>query len=157
MKKRTSIFSVILACVLPMLFTLDAKDQSVPAQSAHPLDGSVWNGLGDGAHAFFMVGFQRGFEQGQAVMVRATATKSKLDALLSARDKLYMGGPTKGQEMAHGAVLDETTLFYKDFRNTQVCWEDAMQIAQLTLEGAAPSESELEAIRSEDAKEGCAH
>ena len=165
MKRRTAIFSAILVCVLPMFFATEAKDQSA-AQSAPPipLDGSDWNRASDIssssnldlAHGFFMMGFQRGFEQGQGIMVRATATKSKVDAFLSARDKLYLHDMTKVQPRSPGEVFSETTLFYKDFRNAPVCWDDAMQIAKLTLEGAAPSDTELEAIRSEDAKEGCA-
>jgi hypothetical protein len=158
MKKRTVLFSVILVLVLPMFFAMEAKDQSAAAQSGPSLDGSKWNSANDIAYVFFSVGFQRGFEQGQGIMVRATATKSKLDALLSARDKLYMRDTTKGQagRMTPQQVFNETTLFYKDFRNTPVCWDDAMQIAMLTLTGAAPSDSELAAVRSEDAKEGCA-
>lgn len=52
-------------------------------------------------------------------------------------------------------IADEVTLFYKDYRNISVCWGDAREIAGLTIEGDAPSEAEIDALRSEDAKEGC--
>lgn len=132
MKKRTAIFSVILICVLPMLFAMKAEDQSDAAQSAPrpQLDGSTWNDMSESEHVLFMAGFHAGFGQGLLtgeVLVAAAAgngNKSKLDTALSARDKLYMTDTTK-LKRTEGEVLNETTLFYKDFRNAPVCWEDA--------------------------------
>jgi hypothetical protein len=161
MKKRTAIFSAILACVLPMLFAMEAKEQSVAAQFAPPEDGSLWTMTDDISRVFFADGFERGFKDGittgQVVVTEhlPTVSKSKVEAALSAREKLYLADTTKGRPFTNGELFNETTLFYKDFRNTPVCWDDAMQIAKLTLEGAAPSDSELAAIRSEDAKKGC--
>ena len=164
MKKRTAIFSVISLCVLPMFLATATKDQSAAAQTAPrpQLNGYAWDNSGDIQRVVFMAGFHAGFEQGlltgEVVVAAAAghANKSKVDAALSARNKLYMADTTKGQKRTEGEVLNETTLFYQDFRNAPVCWQDAAQIATLTLEGTAPSDGDLEAIRSEDAKKGCA-
>jgi hypothetical protein len=59
------------------------------------------------------------------------------------------------QNPSYGEIINETALFYRDFRNTPVCWAEAVGISQLTLGGGAPSEAELDAVRSEDAKKRC--
>jgi hypothetical protein len=76
----------------------------------------------------------------------------------SAWDKLILRNTTRAvgsQKPSYGEIIDETALFYKDFRNIPVCWAEAVGIAQLTLEGGAPSEAELDEVRSEDAKKSC--
>jgi hypothetical protein len=62
---------------------------------------------------------------------------------------------TNPRILSNQVILDEMTLFYKDFRNSPVCWATAEPIAELALTIGAPSETELIAIRSEDARDGC--
>src|SRR5665213_1357500 len=120
MKMRTAIFSAILVCVLPMFFAVEAKEQSVAAQSAPPEDGSLWIMSDDISRVFFADGFERGFKDGmttgQLVVIEhlPTVSKSKVEAALSARDKLYMADTTKGQPFTNGELFNEITLFYKD-------------------------------------------
>jgi hypothetical protein len=61
----------------------------------------------------------------------------------------------KPQMLTNNAITDEMTLFYKDYRNTPVCWSDAEVVAELALTVGAPSEVELDTLRAEDAKSGC--
>lgn len=59
------------------------------------------------------------------------------------------------RQRSNGEIIDEMSLFYKDFRNTPVCWDHAEQVAELTLLAGPPSEADLDALRREDAKKGC--
>lgn len=75
----------------------------------------------------------------------------------TAIERLYLRNvhPENDQVQGFDKIEDEMNLFYKDFRNIAVCWGDAELISLLTLSGGAPSQTELDAVRSEDAKEGC--
>jgi hypothetical protein len=148
-KKRTVVSSVFLVFVLQMFSPITAKAQS--------LDGAEWNktsGLGYWT-------FRRGYDRGVARLHLATSLKFKSangkELQARASDRLFLRNRVLSfaRPVKNGEITDEMTLFYKDFRNTPVCWWDAAEIAELTLKGAAPSENDLVALRSEDAKDGC--
>jgi len=74
----------------------------------------------------------------------------------TAMERLYANNRNSSDKnVEYDKINDEMSLFYQDFRNTPVCWGDAELISTIVLAGGTPSETELDAVRSEDAKEGC--
>jgi hypothetical protein len=123
-------------------------------------NGTDWNGLSPEMQLGFVMGFDAGLARGESLAVGVKSLDGKGSPIAEkARDKMFLRGmqhiPYPVPTFTYGQRMDEVTLFYKDFRNAPVCWADASNIAVFTLYGAAPSESELDAVRAEDAKEGC--
>ena len=59
---------------------------------------------------------------------------------------------------AHTTVtqyVDTMSVFYSDYRNAPVCWDNALRLSSASLAGRAPTEEELEATRKADALTGC--
>jgi hypothetical protein len=134
----------------------------VPAQQDTPptANGSGWNGLSQEMQLGFVIGFDAGIARGSSLAAGVKSLDGKGSPIAEkARDKMWLRGlqrlPQPLTTFSYGQRLGEVTLFYKDFRNTPVCWGDAVSIAEFTLYGIAPSEAELDAVRAEDAKEDC--
>jgi hypothetical protein len=157
MKKRTAALSVFLVFAFQMLSVVTADPQSTQD------NGSSCNILSADARLWFVVGYENGLKDGFEEGIQFTASKSEVDGKQAPPPQtamynlsLHNAPRTAGsRHPSKGEIIDEMTLFYKDFRNTPVCWGEAEQIAQLTLMGATPSDVDLDAIRSEDAKNGC--
>jgi len=80
-------------------------------------------------------------EHGKEMLDVAAKAKGRLDAFDS-----------KG---TLGQLATTMDTFYGDFRNTPVCWQDALLFSNASLAGNAPTEQELETVRKADAKSGC--
>lgn len=52
-------------------------------------------------------------------------------------------------------IESTTSTFYDDYRNVPVCWYHAVQFSVSSLEGNAPSETDLDRTRKSDAESGC--
>lgn len=153
MTKRAPIFSALLVCVL-LALTTGAKAQ--PAPSFYT--GSDWNTLPEAIRSFFVIGYAHGFSRG----IRLAASLKSINGngttgAQTAMERLYLRNLNRENDkiQQYDKIEAGITLFYKDFRNTPVCWGDAELISILTLSGGAPSDAELDAVRSADAKEGC--
>jgi hypothetical protein len=149
MTNRAPIFSALLVYIL-LTLTTGAKAQSPPSLYT----GSDWNTTPEALHSFFVIGYAHGFSRG----IRLAASLKSINGNgNTAMERLYFRNRSRGndKQQQFDKIEHEMTLFYNDFRNTPVCWGDAELISILTLSGAAPSDAELDAVRSEDAKEGC--
>ena len=110
----------------------------------------------------WLVGYDNGFTSGLRLATEVKSENNKeIPAPQSATERLHLRnfqryGAAHPRILSNQAIMDEMTTFYKDFRNTPVCWVDAEPIAELTLTVGAPTDAELDAIRAEDAKSGCA-
>lgn len=112
----------------------------------------------DAIRSFFVIGYGHGYSRGIRLAASLKSTDGKgASAPQSAMEKLYFRNVRGGIDKVQGwdTIKDQMSLFYQDFRNTPVCWGDAELIAILSLSGAAPSDAELAAVRSEDARAGC--
>jgi hypothetical protein len=131
------------------------------AQPGASLNGASWNKASFDARVFWLAGHDNGFTSALRVAASLKSLDSKnglppenaKDLITLRKIAIYAGA--KPRILSNQEIIDEMNLFYKDFRNAPVCWVDAEPIAELALTVGAPSEQELGAIRSEDAKEGC--
>jgi hypothetical protein len=152
MTKKIVVFSMVV-CVLQIAFVAGAN-----AQSSSMYTGTDWKTMPDAIRSFFVIGYGHGYSRGIRLAASLKSTDGKgASAPQSAMEKLYFRLVRGGNDKIQGwdAIKDQMTLFYQDFRNTPVCWGDAELIAILSLSGGAPSDSELAAVRSEDARAGC--
>ena len=147
------------------LFALVLQIAAAPRVNAQSsatteLNGSSWDVFTTSEHTMYVKGFADGYSLSYG-LARSSKPSDGDESSNSETEmeKLFLrnsqraagaGKPSNGEEVG------EITRFYADFRNAPVCWSDAAAIANLTLKGAAPSDSELDAVRSEDAKKGCA-
>lgn len=151
MTKRAPVLFALLLCVL--LAATTAK-----AQSSSLYTGSDWNTLPEAIRSFFVIGYAHGYSRGIRLAASLKALNGNGTASpQTAMERLYLRNLKRGNDkiQQYDKIKDEMTLFYNDFRNTPVCWGDAELIAILSLSGGAPSEADLDAVRSADAKEGC--
>jgi len=125
------------------------------------LDGSWWVKASAAERTLWLVGYDDGFTNALklAASVKSETNKER-PAPQSASERIHLHNllrytAANPQIVSNQLLLDEITLFYKDFRNTPVCWSDAEPVAELALTVGAPSEIDLDALRAEDAKSGC--
>jgi len=152
LKRSRIVLVVAFAILLVFMQSIAAGDVA--------LNGSAWNQISIQARIFWLVGYDSGFVNGVRMAAslkssgnsNAVAPATVREAILLRNLVRYTNSP---HFLSNQEVMDEMTLFYKDFRNTPVCWANAEPIAELALTMGAPSEQELVAIRSEDAKDGC--
>jgi hypothetical protein len=52
-------------------------------------------------------------------------------------------------------ISDVMSVFYADYRNMPICWENALRFSAASLAGRAPTEQELDAARKTDAESSC--
>jgi hypothetical protein len=125
------------------------------------LDGLLWAKSEVADRTFWLVGYDDGFTN---ALKLAASMKSETDkerpAPKTSSERIHLRNIQRyaveiPQILSNRAILDEMTLFYKDFRNTPACWADAEPVAELALTVGAPSEADLDSLRSEDAKSGC--
>ena len=160
--KTDKLLSRVSPVALLVLFLATVLARGTKAQSdVYALDGALWSKATSLMRVLWLVGYDDGFTSGLRL---ATSVKSESDkeipAPQTATERLHLRnfqryGVMHPRILSNQAIMDEMTLFYKDFRNTPVCWVDAEPIAELALTVGAPSEDELAAIRAEDAKAGC--
>ena len=153
-----SVSLVAVPVLLATFFVMRAKAQS----DVYALDGTLWNKATPMMRVLWLVGYDNGFT---SVLRLATSVKSEnnkeIPAPQSATERLHLRNfqrysAAHPRILSNQAIMDEMTTFYRDFRNTPVCWVDAEPIAELALTVGAPTDAELDAIRAEDAKSGCA-
>lgn len=154
MKKRATIVSVLFVLALQMSVAMAASAQNVPADR---YTGSDWKTVPDLVREFFVIGYAHGYSRGIRLAASLKSVNGKgTSAPQAAMEKLYVRNVHSSNKIVgYDKIEDEMNLFYQDFRNTPVCWGDAELISILALSGGAPSETELDAVRSDDAKEGC--
>jgi hypothetical protein len=124
------------------------------------LDGSWWTKASAAERTFWVVGYDDGFTNALRLATSVKSERNKehpqtMSERLLLRVFLRYGSGNPPRILTNHEVLDEMDLFYKDFRNTPVCWSDAEVVAELALTVGAPSEVDLDALRAEDAKSGC--
>ena len=124
-------------------------------------DGSLLVKASAMDRTFWLAGYDDGFT---SALKLAASVKSETDearpAPKNASERIHLRNllrytVTNPRILSNQSILDEMTLFYKDFRNTPVFWADAEPVAELALTVGAPPEADLEALRAEDAKSGC--
>lgn len=134
---------------------------SAVAQSeCYSLDGSWWVKASAAERTFWLVGYDDGFTDAFRLAASMKSENDNLPTPWSVSGRLKLRNlrrynAANPQMLTNNAISDEMTLFYKDFRNTPVCWSDAEVVAELALTVGAPSEGDLDALRAEDAKAGC--
>ncbi|MGC2292124.1 MAG: hypothetical protein WA450_09285 [Candidatus Acidiferrales bacterium] len=122
------------------------------------LDGSWWVKASVTERVLWLVGYVDGFTDALRLAASMKSENDNLPMSVAGRLKLRnvrRYSVANPQMLTNDAITGEMTLFYKDFRNTPVCWSDAEVVAELALTGGAPSEVDLGALRAEDAKSGC--
>lgn len=159
MKRTTFWLLVFLLSSLSLL--LPGIPASPVPEDVYALDGALWSKATSLMRVLWLVGYDNGFTSGLRL---ATAVKSETDKEIpppqTATERLHLRNfqrysAAHPRILSNQAIMDEMTLFYKDFHNTPVCWADAEPIAELALTVGAPTDAELESIRAEDAKNGC--
>jgi hypothetical protein len=123
-------------------------------------DGSWWVKVSAEYHTMWLVGYDDGLTDALRLAASLKSENDSLPTPLSVAERLKLRNlrryhDVNPQILANQAIQDEMTLFYKDFRNTPVCWTDAEVVAELALTVGAPSEADLDALRAQDAKFGC--
>jgi hypothetical protein len=124
------------------------------------LDGSGWGKASAAERTLWLVGYDDGCTDGLNLAASMKSQNDNLPTPLTVAARLKLRNLRRysvanPQMLRNNAITDEMTLFYKDFRNTPVCWSDAEIVAELALTIGAPSEVDLDALRAEDAKSGC--
>jgi hypothetical protein len=125
------------------------------------LDGSWWAKASAGQRILWLQGYDDGFTSALRIAASLKSESDKqLPAPQSVGERLHLRTfmrytAANPRILSNQEISDEMTLFYKDFRNTPVCWSDAEPVAELALTIGAPSEVDLDALRAEDAKSGC--
>jgi hypothetical protein len=146
---------------LPLLAAVLIASAAFAQTEYVSLDGSWWVKASDAERILWLQGYDDGFTD---ALKLAASLKSETDKQLpapkSVSERLHLRNLRRYAEanpqiLPTRAIDDEMTLFYKDFRNTPVCWSDAEPVAELALTVGAPSETDLEALRTENAKSGC--
>ncbi len=135
---------------------------SVYAQAEYvSLNGVWWLRASAAERTLWLEGYNDGFTDALklAASIKSETNKER-PAPQTASERIHLRNLMRytaadPQIVPNHALLDEMALFYKDFRNTPVCWSDAEPVAELALTVGAPSEIELDALRAEDAKSGC--
>ncbi len=127
--------------------------------------GARWKPLTTYEKSLYAFGFSRGYEQGfeeagsvaivniqsqRSLPVPTPEQKKKFSELAAqARDHSFIGRAIVGQ------LIATVDTFYGDYRNMPVCWNDAVLLSSVSLEGRAPTEESLEAARKRGAESGC--
>jgi hypothetical protein len=128
-------------------------------------DGARWKPLTTYEKSVYALGFSRGYEQGfeeaagiafvnmqshRSLPVPTPEQKKKFFELAAqARDHAFVGKATVGQ------LIATVDTFYGDYRNMPVCWNNAVLLSSVSLEGRAPTEESLQAARKSGAESGC--
>lgn len=128
-------------------------------------DGAHWRALTTSGKILYAGGFLRGYDQGfleagsaaimsrqsqQAPPVLTPEQKEKVFKLAEqARDHAFIGKATVGQ------VIATVDTFYGDYRNMEVCWDEAVLLSSVSLDGRAPTQEQLDAARKRGAESGC--
>jgi hypothetical protein len=126
-------------------------------------DGAHWKALNTFEKGLYTAGFSRGHDQGfteaagaamvsqrQSQPVLTPELKEKASKLAAqARDHAFIGNATVGQ------IVATVDTFYSDYRNMEVCWNDAVLLSSVSLAGRAPAKESLDAARKNDAESGC--
>jgi hypothetical protein len=156
--KTDKVLSRVFSVALLVLFLWAMLARGTTTQSdVYALDGAMWNKATSLIRVMWLGGYRDGFFSG---VILATAYKSDNGKEgITVAEKLRLRNLQRygnhPRILSNQAIMDEMTLFYKDFRNTPVCWLNAEPIAELALTIGAPTDAELDAIRAEDAKNGC--
>jgi len=128
-------------------------------------DGARWKPLTNYEKSLYAFGFSRGYEQGfeeaGATAIVSMQSKRRLpvptpeekgkfvELAAQARDHAFIGRATVGQ------LIATVDAFYGDYRNMPVCWNHAVLLSSVSLEGGAPTEESLQAARKSGAESGC--
>jgi hypothetical protein len=132
---------------------------------------SVWNGtdwktLNSSDRTIFVLGFNRGHAAGMRDGLKEAAE------LFMAAKPVSSWTPEERQKLKEKAEqIDEksaakqtvtiqqieaaVSAFYEDYKNTNVCWGDAVLFSTASLHGNAPTEQELLAARTSGTESGC--
>ncbi len=148
----------IIVCLLFFLTSWAFGQQKVTR------DGTTWK-VSDATQVGYISGYIQGYKTGTidtAALIYAKTPstmpslspehrKELLDAAAKAKGRLD-AFDSKG---TLGQLATTMNTFYGDFRNSPVCWQDALLFSNASLVGQAPTEQELETARKTDAENGC--
>jgi hypothetical protein len=132
------------------------------------LDASKWREYGktdDLARTMYVKGYVAGYSDGDSAMEKITVALMKDNPMDDAKKKLVApqavrlsqvsGFGIVNPDMTIGKVMDTMSSFYGDYRNSSVCWNQALQFAVWSLNGDTPTEQELSEARKRGAESGC--
>jgi hypothetical protein len=123
-----------------------------------------WKILSPFEKGLYVLGFCRGYQQGifDAGSIALTnqlqpptlTPEQKKDALdMAAKAKKHGNMLTSAVSM--GQITDAMSVFYGDFRNLPVCWDDAVLFSVAALGGQSPTDEDVAASRKAGAESGC--
>jgi hypothetical protein len=154
---------ILLACGCGLLFL---SGWMLGQNKGSGNDGARWRTLTPFEKNLYALGFSRGYGQGatdagalalakmlssQPPTLTSEDKKQGLAAAVTARKRIVM----LGSSSTMGQITDTMTIFYSDFRNVPVCWDDAIIFSAASLRGQAPTVQELNAARKTGAESGC--
>jgi hypothetical protein len=127
-------------------------------------DGTSWK-VSDAMQVGYISGYIQGYKTGtlDAAALVYAKTPSTMPSLSPEHRKEMLDRAAKAKVRLEafdsngtlGQLATTMDTFYSDFRNTPVCWQDALLFSNASLAGYAPTEQELEMVRKADAKNGC--
>ncbi len=133
----------------------------------HPLNSSSWSDLGNTdslARLMYIKGYTEGYRDGHTIMVMMEEAKAKNTpphtsttqflalATLRANDVAGLGS---GHGITMKTIQDTISLFYSDYRNAPVCWNQALQFSLWSMNGHAATDQALDDARKSSAESGC--
>jgi hypothetical protein len=137
-------------------------------QAQHGNDGNGWHTLSLVARAFYVNGFAEGYRSGMihsAAVATAERAREKVLSMTPDEKKVYEENLRWGRRMIPIVLAKPPTTvgdlegaldtFYGDYRNTPVCWDQAILLAVSSFGGNAATDQELDTARKKGAEQGC--
>lgn len=129
-------------------------------------NGTDWKTLNRSNRTLFVMGFNRGYVAGMRDGLKEAAelfmaAKPASSWTPEERQKLKEKAEQIDQKSAAKQIATiqqieaAVSAFYEDYKNTNVCWGDAVLLSTATLHGNAPAEQELFAARASGTESGC--
>jgi hypothetical protein len=134
--------------------------------ATHLPGGGDWKALSSTDRELYVAGFVQGYGQGTlhaGSMAMEKLAPEKVSSMTPAQKNDYNESLGRAHKVApillHGVSasgLEVTaSTFYADYRNTPVCFDDAIIVSSMALAGSPATEQELGAVRKRGATSGC--
>jgi hypothetical protein len=134
--------------------------------ATHQPGGRDWKRLSSTDHKLYLSGFVNGYSMG--ILHASTLTLEKyapeqVSALTFAQKKDYEDSlawahkvvPILSQSVSRSGIDDTVGTFYGDYRNSPVCWGDAILLSAASLSGNPATDQQLNVARKLGAESGC--
>jgi hypothetical protein len=126
--------------------------------------GTGWKTLSVQDHGLYVAGFLHGYLQGLihgGSLVLEKASPEKVSSM-SAYEKYELAVAHKitpvflqGKDFSATELEPTIAVFYSDYRNMPVCFDDAIELSVASLAGNAATDQELDTARKRGAEMGC--